>query len=378
MRHVDQLANQIVSQQYGHLGILSDAEEQDRWNAQISAHRLDTTAAFLGREWRNVVLAQGLTDLGGYLAAQRAGRGIRLTAAQREQLWPALSGFAQVLRDRQRWTHEMVCVEAARLLEAAETKPYQHVIVDEAQDLSPWQWRLLRAAVPYGPNDLFIAGDTHQRIYEHRVSLRALGIAVSGRSSRLTLNYRTTAEILAWSLGILHAQPIDDMNGGLDTLAGCRSPLHGAPPTLIGMPSRPDELDAIVNTARDWLNHGVPAGHIGICARSKAYADATVTALTHAGISAVSLTRRPSPDAVSVGTMHRMKGLEFAHMIVTGVGARQVPAPSALTPAADDPVSHEYDLQRERCLLFVACTRAREQLVVTWSGDPSPLLPDAS
>lgn len=73
--------------------------------------------------------------------------------------------------------------------------------------------------------------------------------------------------------------------------------------------------------------------------------------------------------------MHRMKGLKFRCVTVIGVGQHQVPAPAAVTSAADDPRSHDLDIQRERCLLFVACTRARENLLVSWHGTPSPLLP---
>jgi superfamily I DNA/RNA helicase len=68
--------------------------------------------------------------------------------------------------------------------------------VDEAQDLSPARWMLLRAMAAKGPDDLFLAGDTHQRIYDSYVSLGSLGIQIRGRSSRLTLTYRSTHEIL--------------------------------------------------------------------------------------------------------------------------------------------------------------------------------------
>lgn len=73
--------------------------------------------------------------------------------------------------------------------------------------------------------------------------------------------------------------------------------------------------------------------------------------------------------------MHRMKGLEFRRVAVVGVSQRYVPAPSAVTSATDDQRSHDLDIQRERCLLFVACTRARENLVVSWHETPSRLLP---
>ena len=73
--------------------------------------------------------------------------------------------------------------------------------------------------------------------------------------------------------------------------------------------------------------------------------------------------------------MHGMKGLEFRCVAVVGVGKRTLPLHPAVTPVTEDPVRHALDLQQERCLLFVACTRARERLRVSWSGDRSPLVP---
>ena len=72
--------------------------------------------------------------------------------------------------------------------------------------------------------------------------------------------------------------------------------------------------------------------------------------------------------------MHGMKGLEFQAVAVIGVSDGIVPAPNAVTPESEDPVTHAQDLQRERCLLFVACTRARDHLYVSYSGNPSPFL----
>ena len=72
--------------------------------------------------------------------------------------------------------------------------------------------------------------------------------------------------------------------------------------------------------------------------------------------------------------MHGMKGLEFQAVAVIGVADGTVPAPSALTDGAGDPVAHAQDLQRERCLLFVALTRARDHLYISYSGSPSTFL----
>ncbi|MDQ2880217.1 MAG: hypothetical protein M3Y48_02890 [Actinomycetota bacterium] len=121
---------------------------------------------------------------------------------------------------------------------------------------------------------------------------------------------------------------------------------------------------------------GVQPAQVGVAARSGVLVNEAVTALAGAGIAAVSLGKRAARDGeVAVATMHRMKGLEFRCVAVVGVGQHQMPAPAAVTSATDDQRSHDLDIQRERCLLFVACTRARENLLVSWHGTPSPLLP---
>src|SRR5690606_19453163 len=98
------------------------------------------------------------------------------------------------------------------------------------------------------------------------------------------------------------------------------------------------------------------------------------------GVSACYLSRdRDGVDGhVRAMTMHRMKGLEFRCVAVIGVSANQLPAAKAVTPLEEDATTHWNDLQRERCLLFVASTRARERLYVSWHGEPSPFLNLAS
>ncbi|MFG1873914.1 UvrD-helicase domain-containing protein [Sphaerisporangium sp. NPDC049003] len=375
VRHVDQLSYQIFAARHGRAAILRDKEEKEIWRRIVKRLDAPFTETFLAEEWRHVVLAQRVTDAAGYLAAKREGRGRRLGTRQKAQLWQAVWEFEEELKRRRVWTYETICVEATRLLGERADRPYRHVIVDEAQDLHPVQWRFLRAAVAEGPDDLFIAGDTHQRIYSNRVSLRDVGVKVAGRSSRLTVNYRTTAEILGWSLGMLRGEPIDDMDGGLDSVAGYRSQVHGYPPELHGFRTQKEELDALEQKVREWRDMGVEPEEIGIAARSNMLADSAVTVLNAAGIAAQSLAKAAGAEGVvRAGTMHRMKGLEFRCVAVIGVGEHAVPPSSAVTLPEEDSVTHAQDLQRERCLLFVACTRARERLYVSWHGNPSPFL----
>jgi hypothetical protein len=149
-------------------------------------------------------------------------------------VWSGVGRFERFLRDRGETTHLRICADAAEFL-AHEPPPYAHVVVDEAQDLHPAQWRVLRAAVPPGPDDLFITGDPHQRIYDSRVSLGSIGIGTAGRSFRLRVNYRSTEEILTWSARLLAPVAVDALDGdGTDSLPGYRSLLHGRRPQAQG------------------------------------------------------------------------------------------------------------------------------------------------
>nr|WP_256736050.1 UvrD-helicase domain-containing protein [Mycolicibacterium hippocampi] len=373
--NVDRIAHRVFRKTHGAPNVLNSEDEKALWAGLVDELQLSFTPVFLSEEWRQVVLARRISTADAYLAAKRTGRGRGLGAAQRAQVWQAIWEFEQTLTQQGVWTHETVRRESTRLLEESTDKPFRHILIDEAQDLSPDQWRLLRAAVAEAPNDIFIAGDTHQRIYDNRVSLREVGINVAGRSSRLNINYRTTAEILGWSLGLMRGEPIDDMEGGLDSIAGCKSYVHGQPPTLAGCRSADDEAQHIADAVTRWIDNGVAPAEIGIAVRAKWLAPRIEKALKAAGIATVDLARASEDDdAVHVGTMHRMKGLEFRCVCVAGVSAKLLPASNAVTPVDDDKQTHQQDIERERCLLFVACTRAREELLVTWHGDASPFI----
>ncbi len=356
---------------------LGDRDQRQVWSKVVKQLGLPWSEQFLAQEYRHVVLAQDLRTLEEYEAAVRRGRGSSLPTPKREPVWRAIELFESTLRERGATTHLGVCARAARLL--TETSPeYDHVVVDEAQDLHPAQWRVLRGAVAPGTDDLFLTGDPHQRIYDAKVSLRSLGIRVTGRTNRLRVNYRSTEEILSWSRRILHEVPIDDLSGdGADSLTGYRSLLHGRTPAVGGHGSEQAEVTALVERVQDWIAHGVRPAEIGICARFHLLLDKADDRLSDAGVPTVRVRENPGPevDGVRLATMHSMKGLEFRCVAVLGVTASALPFAREITSVEVDSKQHATDLLRERCLLFVACTRAREALQVSWSGRMSDFLP---
>ncbi|OHV66836.1 UvrD-helicase domain-containing protein [Pseudofrankia sp. BMG5.36] len=374
---VDALAHRIVTDAEGVAPklIVGDELLMKLWTTAAAATGSPFTPAVLRQEWESVVLAKGVRALADYLSVSRAGRAQPLTKPQRVQVWAAIEHFLGLMRESGERTFYQLADDAARYARAMPVGDlFPHVVVDEAQDLHPAQWRLLRAVVPDGPDDLFIVGDAHQRIYDHRVALTTMGINVRGRSHRLRLNYRTSEEILTWAIALLSGQVVDDLDAGVDSLDGYRSAFHGAqPPTMRGYPTPAAELDGLVATVGGWLDGGVASAAIGIAARTRKTADAAVEALQAVGIECSPLDRKKR-GGVEIGTMHRMKGLEYRAMAVIDVSARSMPLPYVVTPKADDPTTHAQDTLRELCLLYVACTRAREFLSVSWPGAQSPFL----
>jgi len=376
--NVDRLAWRVVREAEGKLPALAtDAEQQGLWRDVVDELGLPFSPAFLQQEWLQVVLAQGIASRDAYLTVPRPGRGVRLSRRQRVEVWKGIERFTNHFIERGKRTHTQIADAAAGFLAARSIKPYGHVIIDEAQDLHPAQWRMLRAAVAEGPNDLFILADTHQRIYDNRVTLASLGINVRGRSYRLRLNYRTTHEILKHALDLLSGEAFDDLDSGEDTLRGYRSQFHGPLPRLKGYRDAGAEFAGLVDTVQDWLDQDVPPEDVGVAARTMRSAEDAHRALEAAGLPSGFL----GPDdghaehgEVNIGTMHRMKGLEFRCVAVVATGKDRLPLQSAVTPAIEDPVAHRQDLQRERCLLYVACTRARDDLLISWTGEPSPFL----
>ncbi|SDX20811.1 UvrD/REP helicase N-terminal domain-containing protein [Saccharopolyspora shandongensis] len=351
-----------------------EKDRRNRWQQLALRHHLGFTATFLDQEWRQVVLGQQITTAEQYRESDRRGRGSRLAPAVRDKLWSAFEEFTAQLREENKWAFEEIADEAARVLCEDEVKPYRHVIVDEAQDLHPAHWRMLRALVWEDDDDLFITGDTHQRIYDNKVSLRSLGIRVTGRSTKLRINYRTSREILLWSTALLLGERVDDMDEGEENLVGYRSSFRGREPEPAGFADESAEVAAIVQRVQRWLCNGIPPETIGIVSRTGQFGDGLTRALKAAGIRAAQLGGSARTRGVRIGTMHKMKGLEFRCVVVAAVSASMVPLEAALANAGDDSQQHQQVLQAERNLLFVACTRARDALFVSWHGEPSKFL----
>lgn len=379
VKTVDQLAVGVVAQQEGRRPTpISDGDVLDRLTVYLSPRTPDFSAHFLHVEWNQVILAGGLRSLPDYMTAARTGRGSRrLSAAQREQVWTLISGFEAELRGAGMRTFRQIATDAASYAAHRREPIYRHTIIDEAQDLHASHWRLLRALVPEGPDDMFLVGDPFQRIYDNRVVLSHCGVKIQGRARRLTINYRTTRQILEASLSLVNGGTRDDLDGGTEGLHSYRSLMRGRVPVMQGSADAEAELAQLVATVRAWHDGGIDYDDIAVGARSRVLVQQACAALTAAELPAFVLTGRRDDDgksSIHVTTLHRLKGTEFRCVALTGLNADQVPPPRELSEVADDPSATATVLAQERSLLFVAGTRAREDLALGWHGECSPLL----
>lgn len=338
-------------------------------------HMPEHDKSFVQAEWDNVVRLQGISSWDEYRSARRSGRGRGLAVKERKLLWKVFGGALEGLASRSLLDWPGLCRRAEELLAAGQARsPYTAVVVDEVQDLKPPELRFLRALCSEKPGNLMVCGDTGQRIYPGGFSLGALGIEVRGRASVLRINYRTTEQIRRLA-DRMFGDVSDDMDGGEEPRSGARSLLRGPHPRLASYASRGAELQAAVSTIRSWVDEGLSAEAIGVFARTGKRIDELGDALDGADVAWRRLSDKEPSDAgqVQLGTMHRAKGLEFKAVLVLGCSDNEVPSPVA-TRGVDDPQDREAAEARERRLLYVAMTRARDELTVSWAGKPSRFL----
>lgn len=386
VRGVDQVVRAVVQAVDGPPGAILGGGEQDTlWEDAVRSAAVPPdlaptlSPAFLAGEYRSVVLGMTEQTRDAYLRVKRPGRGVRLNRVQRAAIWTVIETFQRSVATQGRTTFELLAARAAQILEDPALRDgapgYDHVVVDEGQDLHAGHWRVLRGLVAPGPNDLFICEDGHQRIYGERTVLARYGIETRGRSRRLTLNYRTSRQNLTFAIGVIDSQPVLDLEGEQDTVAGYHSTFTGPVPVTRGFPGIAEEMRFVVESVRAWLDQAVPAASIAVLARRTAEQDRVRIALQESGV-AVELLQKEgagNPAAVKIASMHRAKGTEFSRVIVVGAEAGVVPLDWVFEnqPESDASVL----LGRERSLFYVACSRARDELIVTWSGVPSPFLP---
>lgn len=349
-----------------------------RTQASEAVRRFST--AFLLHEWQDTVDAWQLDNWPAYRDLKRLGRKRRLSEAQRQALWSVFEHLEQQLAASGLTTEAAMYTRLAARVATLPHPVFEHIVVDEAQDLSVAQLRFL-AALAGGPvkslrNGLFFAGDLGQRIFQTPFSWRSLGVDIRGRSRTLHINYRTSHQIRQQADQLLGAV-VADVDGNAEERRGTVSAFNGPTPLMVVRESATEEQAAVADWLRARRAESVEPHEIGIFVRSNAEIARATAALTIADIPYKILDERihMAQGLASISTMHLAKGLEFRVVAVMACDDEVIPSQTRIESVTDEAELEEV-YETERHLLYVACTRARDQLLVSGVAPESEFIRD--
>jgi hypothetical protein len=331
---------------------------------------------FLMSEWSNVVDAWQAASAEEYAAVPRLGRKSRMGNRQRDRLWPVFDSVRRQLVQRGVLTEAGVFRAVAEHYRGREAKPFDNIVVDEAQDLGVPELRFLAAIALAAPDALFFTGDLGQRIFQQPFSWKALGVDVHGRTVTLSVNYRTSHQIREAADRLIPG-PVSDADGETDGRTGAVSVFNGPEPLVVLADDGEAERGAVAEFIRAAIADGVAPEEIAVFVRSREIMGRAREAVKAAGCTPFELTLHKDgpPGEVRIGVMHLAKGLEFKAVAVIGCDEDKLPLRSRVEAVADE-VELDDVHATERHLFYVACTRARDRLLVSGLKPGSEFLGD--
>lgn len=345
----------------------------------IASSEIQVPEAFYKEEWEKVVIPNDITTKDEYIKVARLGRGIRLDRKARLLVWKVFEEFKTLMNENSVRDVDTAMMEARLLLKNyGNILPYKTVIVDESQDLGMQSFKLIRQiAGEEHPNDIFIVGDTHQRIYSNKVVLSKCGINIKGRSHRLKINYRTTEETRTWAFNLLNGIKFDDLDTGVEDNKGYKSLLHGPKPEVLNFKCIDEEVNYIASKIKELNNNGIDLNNICLVARTDRQLESYRELLRDKMIKTYKIHRKEAEDrenkSIRVATMHRVKGLEFDYVFLVGVNDGIIPFKPLIESSSDNSVKKQRIIA-ERSLLYVAATRAKKEVFVSSYGKESEFL----
>lgn len=374
---MNSIARRLYELNYGRPQIASRAtilQVLEEAAGAVEGHKF--SLHFLMTEWEQVVDAWQLESWEAYRDVVRLGRKTRLAEKQRVVLWSIFERVRLALKTGGLVTYSDLFNRMATQFAQGAHGPFDFSVVDEAQDVSVPQLRFLAALGGGRANSLFFAGDLGQRIFQQPFSWKALGIDVRGRSFTLRINYRTSHQIRMQADRLL-GPDLSDVDGNKEERNGTISMFNGPQPKIVVFDCPEDEIKGVGEWLAARAKEGVVPHEMGVFVRSQAELDRARAATEVAGLPVKILDENVETTSgrVSIGAMHLAKGLEFRAVVVMACDDEVIPLQERIETVADDADLEEV-YNTERHLLYVACTRARDHLLVTSVNPASEFLDD--
>lgn len=372
---IGRVGERLYESRIGKLQLVDDKTVREVLAASNGEDGHSFTEFFIWSEWRDIVDAWQINSWEEYRDVPRLGRKTRLHEKQRQQLWAIFERAREELRKRHLLTRAGMFAEITAKLTSGERRPYDFIVVDEAQDIGVPELRFLAALGDGRPDSLFFAGDLGQRIFQPPFSWKSLGVDVRGRSRTLRINYRTSHQIRTQADKLLPLK-LADVDGNQEDRKGTVSAFNGPEPLVQTFESVDKEVNAIYEWLKRQLAGGVLPEDIAIFVRTADEFGRARQVASRAGL-AVNETEgsRPVSGKINVMTMHHAKGLEFRAVAVMACDDEILPLQARIESVADDADLEEV-YNTERHLLYVACTRARDALMVSGVEPASEFLDD--
>jgi superfamily I DNA/RNA helicase/mRNA-degrading endonuclease RelE of RelBE toxin-antitoxin system len=312
------------------------------------------TDAWLLEEFEWIIEGRALTSLAEYQAAPRPGRGLPLNERARAAVWELHEAFMAGAGER----YPALRREALKLLtQNLGADRYDHVVVDEAQDLSSVSLALM-AEVCGSAEGLFFAADNKQSLYSRNYTWSSAHprLLFRGRTAVLSRNYRSTREIDHAAFSVLSSNE--------DDLVASDSVHEGPLPVLV--------RDAVAEKQAEWASRFIRqmARHLhlktsaaAVLVPSAAVGKTLASELQAQGLEARFFAGREldlKANVVRVLTLHSAKGLEFPIVVIAGLDSGSWPLPEDF----DEPALFSERARHERRLLYVGMTRAMRGLML--------------
>ena len=327
-------------------------------------NNLKFSIPFLLSEYQTVFDAWQINSWEDYRTIKRLGRKTRLPEEQRMVIWYIFNAVNQIIKEEGLISISNVFTQLADYYSKVNNKPYDFVVVDESQDISIYHLKFLAALCVGQPNGLFFTGDLGQRIFQQLFSWKALGIDIKGRSKTLKINYRTSHQIKMKADHIL-APEVTDADGNIEYRRSTTSVFNGPVPIIKKFDSKQEET----TFAADWIvtlhKQGIALHEIAIIVRSEYEIEQAidVAKATELPYTSLELSMETLSNSLVITTMHFSKGLTFRASAVIACNDEIIPSQSRISSITDS-ADLEDVYNTERQLLYVACTRAREHLLV--------------
>jgi Superfamily I DNA and RNA helicases len=374
---MDALAERLYEKHCGKFSTVEVAELQTLLTDALTKSGVTgISKRFVLTEWQEVVDAWQLTTWETYRDITRLGRKTRLSENRRAQLWPIFEAVNAELNRASKKTSASMLAELSEKVGQRNNPLFDFIIIDEAQDVSVAQLRFLAVLGGDRPNGLFFAGDLGQQIFQQPFSWTSLGVNVRGRSRTLHLNYRTSHQIRSRADQLLGPE-VTDVDGNMEDRSHTISAFNGPDPQILDCSSEDEEAQQVADWLRGRVAEGVGLSEIGVFVRSTDEIPRAEKALRKAGLlySLVNEQTDTASENVTLCTMHLAKGLEFRAVVVMACDDEVIPHQERINELGDQ-ADLESIYVTERQLLYVACTRARDHLLVTSAEHPSEFLAD--